>query len=186
MDREQLEVRSRAEWRAWLEQNHATSPGIWLVTWKKAAGPRHVSYEDIVCEALCFGWVDSQARGVDAERTSITMTPRRRGSGWSKPNRERVAELEAAHLMHPSGAAVVAGAREDGSWELLMEVEQLIEPPDLKAALDADRAVRTGWEAMTRSARATFLLKLLGAKRVETRARHVARLVSELRDDEPG
>jgi uncharacterized protein YdeI (YjbR/CyaY-like superfamily) len=182
MEREQVEVRSRAEWCAWLQEHHATSPGVWLVTWKKAAGERHVSYEDIVREALCFGWVDSQAKGVDAERTSITMTPRRPGSGWSKPNRDRVAELEAAGLMHPSGAAAVAAAHQDGSWELFLEVEQLIEPPDLKAALDADPAARQGWEALSRSARSVFLLKLLGAKRAETRDRHVARLVAELGD----
>lgn len=181
MERERVEVGSRAEWRAWLEGHHATSPGVWLVTWKKAAGERHVSYEEIVREALCFGWVDSQAKGVDELRTSITMTPRRPGSGWSKPNRERVAELQDAGLMHAAGAAAVAGAQEDGSWELFLEVEQLIEPADLKAALDADQAARSGWESMSRSARSTFLLKLLGVKRAETRDRHITALVSELR-----
>ncbi len=80
--------------------------------------------------------------------------------------------------MHASGAAVVAGAREDGSWELFREVEQLVEPADLRVALDADPAARAGWQAMTRSARSAFLLRLLGAKRPEARERHLAKLVA--------
>lgn len=181
MEREQVEVTSRAEWRAWLEQHHDTSPGVWLVTWKKAAGDRHVSYEEIVREALCFGWVDSQAKGIDAQRTSITMTPRRPGSRWTQRNRERVEELEAAGLMTPAGRAEIDAARANGAWDELRDVEALVEPDDLRTALDADSAVRARWEALTASAKFQYLLRMHDAKRAETRARHVDRLVEKLR-----
>ncbi len=114
------------------------------------------------------------------------MTPRRPGSPWSKPNRERVAQLEAAGLMRPAGTAVVVEARQDGSWEALVEVEQLVEPPELAAALDADPAARRGWLAQTRSARFTALLQLHGVKRPETRLRHVERIVAEARGRDAG
>ena len=116
MERERVEVRSREEWRAWLAQNHASPEGVWVVTSKKGYDD-HVPYEDLVLEALCFGWVDSQVRGVDERRTSIAMTPRRPASRWSRSNRDRVDALEAAGLMTAAGRAAVARARERGTWE---------------------------------------------------------------------
>lgn len=115
--RETVEVSDRAELRAWLQENHATSPGVWLVTWKQAAGPRYLAYEAVVEELLCFGWIDSQVRGVDALRTSVLCTPRRRRSTWSASNRARIARLETAGLLAPAGEAAVATARAEGTWD---------------------------------------------------------------------
>ena len=75
-----------ADFRSWLEANHDASPGIWLVRWKKTSGRPHVPYAAVDEVALCFGWIDSQARGIDDERSALTMTPRKRRSGWSKVN----------------------------------------------------------------------------------------------------
>lgn len=105
-----------AELRAWLAEHHTTEPGVWLVTWKKG-DRRHVAYDDVVRQALCFGWVDSQSRGVDEHRTAVALTPRRPRSRWSASNRQRVAELLAAGLMEPAGLAAVAAAKRDGTWE---------------------------------------------------------------------
>jgi len=176
VERERVEVASRAEWRAWLEEHHATSPGIWLVTWKKATPDKHTSYEEIVLEALCFGWVDSQAKGVDELRTSMTITPRRPNSRWTQRNRERVEELEAAGLMTPAGRAEVDAARASGAWDELRDVEALVEPEDLRASLDADPAARARWEALTASAKFQHLLRLHDTKRPETRARRIAEI----------
>ena len=74
---EQVEITSTDELRAWLEEHHASSPGIWLVTGKKAAGERCIPYEEVVRQLLCFGWVDTKGRGVDELRTSLLVTPRR-------------------------------------------------------------------------------------------------------------
>jgi len=176
LERGRVEIRSRAQWRQWLETNHATSAGVWVVTYKKAYDD-HVPYEELVLEALCFGWVDSQAKGVDERRTSITMTPRRANSRWTQPNRDRVEALEAAGLMADAGRAVIADAKACGSWDELREVEALIEPPDLATALDADPAARERWDSLSRSARYQHLLRLHDTKKQETRARRIAEIL---------
>jgi uncharacterized protein YdeI (YjbR/CyaY-like superfamily) len=147
---------------------------VWLVTYKKAAGDRYVPYADTVEEALCFGWVDSKSRSVDAERSMLLMTPRKPGSGWSRPNKERVGRLAAAGLLAPAGEAVIEAAKADGSWSKLDAVENLEEPGDLRAALDADPDARRHWDAFPRSAKRAILEWIAQAKRAETRARRVA------------
>jgi uncharacterized protein YdeI (YjbR/CyaY-like superfamily) len=103
-----VELERREDWRAWLEANHATSDGVWLVTWKQAAKRPRVDYDAAVEEALCFGWVDSQSKGVDELRTSIRFTPRQPASNWSESNVARFEKLEAAGLMTGAGRAAYA------------------------------------------------------------------------------
>jgi uncharacterized protein YdeI (YjbR/CyaY-like superfamily) len=131
-------------------------------------------YEELVEEALCVGWVDGQSRKVDEDWTALLMTPRRPGSGWARTNKERVARLEAAGLMQPSGRAVVERAQADGSWSLLDGPEALEEPPDLVAALAAQPRARESWDAFPPSARKLMLTWLVTAKRPETRAARAA------------
>ena len=88
-DRPQVHVERRDQWRTWLAEHHAASDGAWLVSWKRATGRPAVPYDDAVEEALCFGWVDSQARTLDDERSALLFTPRKRGSRWSRSNKER-------------------------------------------------------------------------------------------------
>jgi len=106
-----VELERREDWRAWLEANHGTSDGVWLITWKKAANRPRVDYDAAVEEALCFGWVDSQSKGVDELRTSLRFTPRKPGSSWSESNIARFARLEAAGLMTDAGRAASPGLR---------------------------------------------------------------------------
>jgi hypothetical protein len=115
-DVEAVQLEARSDWRDWLERNHETAPGVWLVTWKKAAGRARVDYDAAVEEALCFGWVDSKSRSVDGERTSLYFTPRKRKSAWSASNVARVEKLEAAGLLQPAGRRVVEEARLQGTW----------------------------------------------------------------------
>jgi uncharacterized protein YdeI (YjbR/CyaY-like superfamily) len=184
-----VEITTRAQWRDWLAAHHADVPGIWVVTHKKSAGDRYVPYADLVEEALCFGWVDSKALSVDAERTMLLLTPRRRGSGWSRPNKERIARLEAAGSMAPAGRAVLDAARADGSWTALDAVEALEEPPELTAALDADPDARRNWDGFPRSAKRASLVWISTAKKPETRATRVretaARAARGERADQP-
>ncbi len=86
---------SRSEWRAWLGEHHRQPSGIWLVTYKKASGKPRVTYDEIVEEALCFGWIDSRSGTVDDERSKLWLAPRKRGSGWSRLNKQRVERLSA-------------------------------------------------------------------------------------------
>jgi len=115
-DDERVELADRAAWRAWLDANHESSSGVWLVTWKKTAGRPRVEYDAAVEEALCFGWVDSKSRSVDDERTSLYFTPRKPKSSWSESNVARVEKLEAAGLMRDAGRRVVEEAKSMGRW----------------------------------------------------------------------
>jgi uncharacterized protein YdeI (YjbR/CyaY-like superfamily) len=170
---EQVTVASREELRRWLEEHHASSTGVWLVTWKKQSGGPHVPYDDVVEEALAFGWVDSLGRKLDDRRSMLLLTPRRASSNWSRANKERIERLLAAGLMAPAGLAAVETAKRNGTWTALDDVENLVEPDDLRAALDADRAAREHWDAFPRSARRGILEWLLNAKTTPTRAKRI-------------
>ena len=148
---------TRAEWRAWLEENHTRGEGVWLITYKKAAGRPRIEYDEAVEEALCFGWVDSKPNKLDDERSLLWFAPRKPGTGWSKPNKERVVRLIAAGLMAPSGLAKVKAAQADGSWNALDAVEALELPADLDQALAADPAAQRYWDAFPRSVKRGIL-----------------------------
>ena len=115
-EHETVELGDRVAWRDWLRDNHASSPGVWLVTPKKSAGRPRVDYDAAVEEALCFGWVDSKSRSVDDERTSLFFTPRKPDSAWSESNVARVEKLEAARLMRAPGRRAVEKAKRNGRW----------------------------------------------------------------------
>ena len=115
-EHEVVQLESRADWRGWLERHHATSTGVWLVTWKKAAKRPRVDYDAAVEEGLCFGWVDSKSRTVDDTRTSLFFTPRKSRSSWSESNVARVQRLEAAGLMREAGRHAVEQAKQAGRW----------------------------------------------------------------------
>jgi uncharacterized protein YdeI (YjbR/CyaY-like superfamily) len=91
-----LYVPDRAGWRCWLQEFYRSEPDVWLVYYRKETGKPRVAYNDAVEEALCFGWIDSTAKRLDAERFAQRFSPRRPGSGYSQPNRERLHRLVAA------------------------------------------------------------------------------------------
>lgn len=162
----------RATWRAWLEANHATASGAWLVTWRKSQGPV-LDYGEAVEEALCFGWVDSTGGRLDDRRTKLYFAPRKTRSVWSASNKERVERLIAAGLMRPAGLAAIERAKANGAWVALDEVEQGIVPADLAAALDAHPPAAELFAAFPWSARRALLIWVADAKRPETRAARV-------------
>ena len=165
---------SRAEWRAWLATHHDASDGVWLVLWRRGSGRTGLTYEEAVLEALCFGWIDGRASGLDEQRTMLRFSPRRRGSGWARSNKLRVERLLAEGLMAGPGLARIVEARRDGSWTRLDAVEDLVVPDDLAAALAEHPGARERWDALPRSVRRAALVGIYDAKRPETRARGVA------------
>ena len=162
----------RATWRAWLEANHATARGAWLVTWKRGHGPV-LEYEAAVEEALCFGWVDSTAGRIDERRSKLYFAPRKTGSGWAATNKARVQRLLAAGLMAPAGLASVERAKADGSWTALDDIEAGIVPDDLVAALAAVPPAAANFDAFPKSVKRSILVWIAAAKRPETRAARV-------------
>lgn len=169
----------RAGWRAWLIANHATSTGAYLVSWRRGSGRTSVSYEEAVEEALCVGWVDAIARTLDPNRSLQWFAPRRSRSGWARSNKERVERLTAAGLMLPAGVAAVEEAKRNGTWTMLDDVDNLVVPDDLAAALAAEPPARTNWDAFSPSARRVLLTWIVQAKRPETRAKRIEEIAGK-------
>jgi uncharacterized protein YdeI (YjbR/CyaY-like superfamily) len=167
------------EWRDWLADNHGRTVGVWVVQWKRHTGKPALTYEEAVTEALAWGWVDSTAGTVDADRSKLWYAPRRPTSGWSRPNKRRVELLLAEGRMQPAGQRCIDLARQNGAWTLLDDVEDLIVPPDLAAALDARPGARAQWDAFPRSPRRAMLEWLVQAKRPDTRARRVTEIADK-------
>jgi uncharacterized protein YdeI (YjbR/CyaY-like superfamily) len=171
-DAPSVHVEDRATWRAWLESNHATASGVWLVSWRKGHGPR-VEYEDAVEEALCFGWIDSQGGNVDERRSRQYFAPRKPTSGWAATNKARIERLIADGRMAPAGLAAIERAKANGSWTLLDEVERGVIPDDLARALREHPPAATQFDAFPKSARRALLEWIAQAKRPETREKRV-------------
>jgi uncharacterized protein YdeI (YjbR/CyaY-like superfamily) len=170
---------SRAAWRAWLDAHHASERGVWLCSWKKPTGRPVCPYPDAVEEALCFGWIDSTVNTLDDERGLQLMTPRKPKSSWTRLNKQRVADMEAAGLMTDAGRRAVAAAQANGYWTLFDQVEDLVEPPDLVAALDAEPEARAHWDTFPPHARKMMLGWLVVAAKEETRQRRIAAIVEK-------
>jgi uncharacterized protein YdeI (YjbR/CyaY-like superfamily) len=166
-------------WRAWLTANHDIARGVWVALWRKASGRDMVPYEELVEEALCFGWIDSTVNILDDERRLQLMTPRKPKSGWTRLNRARFAALEAEGRMTDAGRRAVEVAKANGWWTAYDVVEDLIEPDDLAEALDASPAARAAWDGFPPSARKQMLWSVVSAGKPATRANRITKIVSE-------
>jgi uncharacterized protein YdeI (YjbR/CyaY-like superfamily) len=181
-DAERVHPETADEWRAWLAEHGARSAGVWLVFWRKGSGRPLLSYDAAVTEALAFGWIDSRPRKLDEQRTMLYFSPRKRGSAWSRPNKERIARLRQEGRMQPAGEAIVAAAEADRSWTRLDDVENLTVPPDLERAFGSYPGSREQWEGFPRSTRRGILEWIVQARRAETRAARIdetARLAAD-------
>jgi uncharacterized protein YdeI (YjbR/CyaY-like superfamily) len=176
-DLKKFRPKSRAAWREWLDEHHATSQGIWLVFAKKHTGLSTLSYEDAVQEAICFGWIDSLMKSIDDRFHMQMFTPRKPKSAWSATNKARLAKLIKAGVMTPAGLAAVAEAKKSGSWSAYAEVDKLTIPPELKRAFEANPDAKKNWPTYTPSAQRSFLHMVNNAKRPETREKNVRRLI---------
>lgn len=168
-----VQIESRAEWRAWLAANHESAESIWLVTFKKGSGRPYVPYDDVVEEAICFGWVDSLPRRLDEERTMLLLSPRKPGSAWSKVNKERAERMNAAGKMKPAGLTKIEQSKEDGSWTFLDDVEALVVPEDLSAALEGHENAAENFAAFPPSSKRGILEWIKQAKKPETRGKRI-------------
>ncbi len=172
-DLEEVDIRSRADWRNWLAAHHKQTESIWLVRWKKHTA-HHVEHDEIVEEALCWGWIDSAVRKKDNDRSLLLLSPRKPTSAWSAVNKAHVARAEAAGLMQPAGRALIEVAKANRMWSFLDDVERLEVPDDLAVAFAAHPPAAEEWEAFPRSARRGILEWIKTAKRAETRAKRIA------------
>lgn len=165
-------VRSRAALRDWLSQHHATSHSVWLASYKRSH-PDYLPYDEIVAELLCWGWIDSVPRALDAERSLLRIAPRQVTSGWSAINKAHVDRARAGGAMTAAGEAKIAAAQANGMWDFLNDVDALQVPDDLSAALSAAGATPE-WEAWPRSVRRGTLEWVKTARTAPTRAARIA------------
>jgi uncharacterized protein YdeI (YjbR/CyaY-like superfamily) len=163
-----IDVRTRRQWRAWLAKNHASSPGIWLVRHKQHTSVKSMPYEDVVREALCFGWIDSLIKRLDDDRYALKVTPRKPASKWSDVNRRRWDELKAAGLLAAPGLAAAPTAN---SYAPRPSIPQL--PAYIANAFKTNRAAWQHFQALAPTYRRDFVVWIHTAKRPETRDRRI-------------
>ena len=166
--------KTRGQWRKWLEKNHSTAPGIWMIYYKKETGKRKFDMADAVEEALCFGWIDSVAQKLDDERSMQKFTPRKPKSIWSKINKKRIEKLIEQKLMTPAGLATIERAKKNGSWDTLnssdLHTDNNSMPGELKKALSKNKKALANFLAFPPSYRKRFLFWIDSAKTPLTKA----------------
>lgn len=170
---------SRPQLRAWLETRHADTQGLWLCSWRSGTGKPVCPYPEVVEEAICFGWIDSTVNTFDDERGLQLLTPRRPKSPWTRLNRRRAADMEAAGLMADAGRRAIEIAQGNGWWTIADSVEDLVEPAELAAALDAVPEARRAWDGFPPSARKLMLWWVVSAARPDTRSQRIATIVEK-------
>jgi uncharacterized protein YdeI (YjbR/CyaY-like superfamily) len=176
-----LYVTDRAKWRKWLEKNHVSSAGIWLIYYKKESGKPRIAYDDAVEEAICFGWIDSIIKRIDDEKFAQKFTPRTNVENWSALNCGRVQKLKAAGLLMPAGLAKIPQSVLDGA----VAAERLTRPepkmhPEFKKALAGNAKASAYFETLAPSYRRPYLWWTGSAKREETLKRRIAEAMALL------
>ena len=178
---EELIVADAEALRGWLAKHHAMSAGVWLALTKKGGTVTTLTWQQAVDEALCFGWIDGQARKGDQAISWIRFTPRRPRSAWSRRNVEHVARLEAQGRMLPPGRAAVQAAQADGRWAAAYAPASEAEvPADLMAAIAADPAAQAMFDVLTKANRFALIHRVNSVKRAQTRERKISEFVAML------
>jgi uncharacterized protein YdeI (YjbR/CyaY-like superfamily) len=185
MDQPVVPFPSKDAFEAWLEEHHADSDGVWIKIAKKGTGIPSVNHAEALDVALCFGWIDGQAKPIDETHYLQKFTPRRERSRWSKRNVGKVAELIESGAMRPTGLAEIERAKADGRWDAAYDSPRSSTvPPDLQAELDKDAEVKASFEGLSSSNRFAILYRLQDAKKPETRARRLEKFVGMLKRGE--
>lgn len=173
--------RDPAEWTAWLEENHAASPGLWLLLAKKASDLASVTYAEGLEVALCYGWIDGQKKSYDASSWLQKFTPRGARSIWSKINREKALALIESGRMRAAGLRAVELARQDGRWDAAYDpASTATVPEDFQAALDASPVALAAFAALDGQNRYAMLFRIQTARRPQTRAARITKFIGML------
>lgn len=174
--REELFFPNRRELRSWLAGNWHRKTGVWAIFYKKSTGLSDLSWEALVEECLCFGWIDSLPGKVDDTRTKIYISPRKPNSGWSRRNKLLLEDLRSRGLLETPGLAAIDRAMNNGSWERFDLAEALVVPAELQKALDDDDAFSSQWELMSEPRKRQVLQQIYDAKSEPTRLKRISSL----------
>jgi uncharacterized protein YdeI (YjbR/CyaY-like superfamily) len=180
-----LPFERQKDWAVWLENNNATSSGVWLKLAKKAAGVQSVTYDEALEAALCYGWIDGQKKSYDETSWLQKFTPRGPKSIWSKINTEKAQRLIESGKMKPAGLKAVEDARQDGRWDAAYaSPSKAVVPDDLQAELDRNAKARAFFATLDSRNRYAILHRIHTAKKAETRAKRIEQFVRMLEKKE--
>lgn len=180
-DLEIIAFPSPQSWESWLVQHHSVSNGIWLRFFKKGSGVTSVTFAEALDEALCYGWIDGQAKKYDDASWLQKFTPRRSKSIWSKRNREHIERLIKAGKMQPAGLKEVEKAKADGRWEKAYDSPSTMQvPEDFLAALDKNEKAKAFFETLNKTNTYAIAWRLQTAKRSETRMKRMRAILEML------
>lgn len=168
---------NRKEWRKWLIKNHQAKDSVWLVCFKSKANKPTISWSESVEEALCFGWIDSIRKTLDGESFTQFFSKRKPKSGWSKINKAKVELLIEKGLMAQAGLDSINRAKENGSWVILDEIEELIIPDDLEQGFKSKPESKDFFLSLSKSVKKAMLQWITLAKRPETRQKRIVEIV---------
>lgn len=169
--------KSSQEWHDWLAANHQREESIWVVFYKVSSDVPSLTWSEAVDEALCFGWIDSTKRTIDKVSYKQYFTKRKPKSNWSKINKDKIEQLIAEDRMAKAGLQSVEVAKQNGSWTILDEIEALVVPQDLEAALKTKPAAKEYFEGLSKSVKKMYLYWVMSAKRPETRQKRISEIV---------
>jgi len=177
----QLYVTDRDKWHEWLSENHAAKAGVWLVFYKKETSRPTIAYEAAVEEAICFGWIDSIIKKMDAERYARKFTPRSDKSKWSPLNKKRANKMIRQGRMTEVGLAKIKTAKKTGLWD--KDPRPLIPhevPPEFAKALARNKKAKENFDKLAPSYRKHYIGWITVAKRPETKKRRIEESISLL------
>ncbi len=164
----------------WLKVNHATESELWVKIFKKNTGVQSITWNELVIEVLCWGWIDGVKKSVDDLAYLQRITPRTARSNWSKRNTEHIERLISEDRMKEAGLVHVHAAKADGRWENAYVVSEMEVPADFLAALENQPRVKLFFETLNKSSRYVIAYGLTSAKKPETRQRRFEKFIDML------
>jgi uncharacterized protein YdeI (YjbR/CyaY-like superfamily) len=164
----------------WLKMHHASESELWVKIFKKATGIQSVTWDDVVIEALCWGWIDGIKKSLDDYAYLQRITPRKKRSNWSKRNTEHSERLIREGRMMESGLAHIRAAKADGRWENAYVVSEMAVPVDFLVALESKPIAKAFFETLNKSSHRTIAHGLISAKKPETRLRRFEKFMNML------
>lgn len=180
-----LSLPDQGAWETWLDANHDSSVGVWLRFAKRGSTETSLSYREAVEVALCFGWIDGQAKGEGDPSWLQKYTPRTKKSIWSKINRERALALAKCSRMKAAGLKEIERAKADGRWEAAYDSPSAaVVPEDLQTALNRKPLASAFFEKLDSRNRHAILFRIHTAKKPETRARRIEQFAAMLEKNE--
>jgi uncharacterized protein YdeI (YjbR/CyaY-like superfamily) len=180
MEKKRIEfyAKTQADWRKWLQKNHAVLPHVWLILYKKNTTVPTLTYDEVVEECLCFGWIDSKPNKRDDESYFLFIAPRKPKSVWSALNKTRIEKLLKQNKIEAPGLQKIEDAKKDGSWFVLDDIEALVMPLVLQQALTKNKAALKNFEAFPAGVRKQIFQWIISAKTEATIQKRVTETVT--------